>query len=497
MTYHRSPPSFLPPSISLCCAFVVVGLLAFGNVTACVVDDLLLTQALDQTHENPPPPPSTLLRGNLAEGVEGELAFWNTTGGRIAPLQTTLEARTYSAEFSGTDSFTATRISVQQGASVTFGLVPQIPSALSVYSPRIVIDLPDSLPPMSSLNDETTALTLIVERRAIDAGGLQTLSAQQLTSTLRELSPQFEEASAVLKLRQAITRLQNAAKNAPTGTPVVFHLPENRADHASPLNQAFIARVEIDYDEDGTIDTNTEAFDLLLEEASQEIAFEICIDPDVVRVVFQLDFNENSNLNCEPIDRFQWVEPDPGDGVFFTGAPHVDQPNCTDHPEDETCATPEQIAALHEQLGGFTPNLLPMFDDGTNGDAMAGDGVWTLSFVVPRGVRIGYKYTYGRGGQGWTATEEWPGNSRLLQALDRDENNIVVRYDYFGDETSNKDKQNSLSPSRGGRGTIDFLSDANGDGLIDAQENRIDTDGDCIPDAWPSPGPTSPVLCDQ
>ena len=53
----------------------------------------------------------------------------------------------------------------------------------------------------------------------------------------------------------------------------------------------------------------------------------------------------------------------------------------------------------------------------------------------------------------WTDTEEWPGNQRILEVDDLDGDQLVIRYDYFGDEATNKDKKNSLSFANGGCGT--------------------------------------------
>ena len=130
---------------------------------------------------------------------------------------------------------------------------------------------------------------------------------------------------------------------------------------------------------------------------------------------------------------------------------------------DEDCIPGDVADAAHIELGAWEPNVVPMFDDGTNGDPVAGDGVWTRSFVVPwipgaatngnRGVRIGYKYTFGQPGSLWTDTEEWPDNQRILEVDDLDGDQLVIRYDYFGDEATNKDKKNSLSFANGGCGT--------------------------------------------
>ena len=57
---------------------------------------------------------------------------------------------------------------------------------------------------------------------------------------------------------------------------------------------------------------------------------------------------------------------------------------------------------------------------------------------------------------------------------------------HFGDEASNKDKQNLR---RGGLGSIGY-----DDPL--AREHAVDLDGDCVADAFPAPGDVTPVLGD-
>lgn len=477
-------------------------LMALGlalHASACIVDDVLFTQALDEEHSTPPSPKPTLLRGAIDTERGGELLFWSPSGGRVTPQQTRLEQDGfYEASFAGTDAFTSLRITSVSGAQATYGLIPEVPRAPSVRSPTILIDLADDLPAMGQLGDETTAITLAIERKSLQSGGLGSLSPDQLSDVIAALGQEVFVEGPLLTLRQMVTRLQEAAAAAPAGSPVVFTLPEDRAPGGSPLSADFLLRIEVDYNNDGSPDRDTAAFDAALDAVAANIDFNSCISQDRIRLVLQLDFNDGArDLNCEVIDRLEWIEEDPGDGIFLTGAVHVDQTNCAEAPDDPYCLTEAQIAQTSQQLGDFVPNQVPMHDDGTNGDAVAGDNIWTASFEVPLGVRLGYKYTYGKGGEGWTGTEEWPGNSRILQALDTNGDHIVVRRDYFGDESSNKDKQNALSPSRGGRGTIDFDTDANGDGQIEARENRIDTDGDCVTDADPSPGPVSPIFCED
>ena len=115
------------------------------------------------------------------------------------------------------------------------------------------------------------------------------------------------------------------------------------------------------------------------------------------------------------MDPFKWASNDAGKKVFFAGGLHEDTPVCDD---DRTthCLTSEQVDEAHARLGSWVPNQIAMVDDGTHGDAMAGDGIWSFVVELPyidvetspdgAGVRIGYKYTFGLPGQGWTDSQE-------------------------------------------------------------------------------------------
>lgn len=189
-----------------------------------------------------------------------------------------------------------------------------------------------------------------------------------------------------------------------------------------------------------------------------------CLDPNNVRLVFTVDFNSSTkDGNCSGIDRFKWAEDTPGATMFFVGWVHID--------------SMLQDPAVNNSLGASTPNQIVMYDDGTNGDEVAGDHVFTVSFVIPRGTpatgvvfRIGYKFTWGARGAPWATTEEWPGNSRILEVVDVNGDGFVYRHEVFGDEATNKDVANL---NLDGTGTITWATDLHGCGP-EARENTYD-----------------------
>lgn len=197
-----------------------------------------------------------------------------------------------------------------------------------------------------------------------------------------------------------------------------------------------------------------------------------CVDDDHIRVVFQVEMSDGMrDGNCAPIDRFRWATDISDASMFITGGVH----------EKFEATDPVDALAAHDALGGWLPNVVPMKD--------AGDGRWTYVVDLPRAtppLQLGYKFTWGLKGSTWTGTEEWPGNQRLLEVVDVDGDGLVVVRDRFGDEASNKDRQNLR---RGGLGAIDYTDAA-------AREHAVDDDGDCVGDAFPSAGSVTPLLGD-
>ncbi|MBX2993086.1 MAG: hypothetical protein KF749_18190 [Bacteroidetes bacterium] len=84
-----------------------------------------------------------------------------------------------------------------------------------------------------------------------------------------------------------------------------------------------------------------------------------------------------------------------------------------------------------KELGEWTPNLVRMHDDGTHGDATAGDGIWSLEIEIPVGVQVQYKFTNsGKKGE-WIPSEEFPSTHRTLR-VNSQSNTITIIQDTFG-----------------------------------------------------------------
>jgi hypothetical protein len=256
------------------------------------------------------------------------------------------------------------------------------------------------------------------------------------------------------------------------GDPNFFNLPvydQNYSVKTSAIASGYFARHPLDYTGTGIQEVDSIKFDAQVPLAAAAAPSPAgCLDPTMIRLMFTVDFNAGtSNGSCGNIDRFKWATDKPGKQMFFVGWVHLD--------------SDVQDPAINNMLGASTPNTIPMYDDGTNGDEKAGDNIWTVYFDLPRTpgkvLRVGYKYTWGTPGAIWTGSEEWPGNSRILEVVDDDGDGIVWRRDVFGDEATNKDKSNLLSAN----GSITWTTDLHGCGTPESHENQYDNSAAAYP----------------
>lgn len=89
------------------------------------------------------------------------------------------------------------------------------------------------------------------------------------------------------------------------------------------------------------------------------------------------------------------------------------------------------IAGGHELLGNWVPNQIRMYDDGSCGDASAGDGIWTLELFFPPEMEIEYKYTNSGPHGEWNHSEEFPGLDRKI-SVDKHPGETLYVSDKFG-----------------------------------------------------------------
>ncbi len=321
---------------------------------------------------------------------------------------------------------------------------------------------------------------------------LQTFSTDELALAADNLLEALEDPASDVAAFASMVSAVVAAGDETVEGPAMFPLVST-GPHL--LQSDFLASVAVDFDADGSPDTDPALFDeaaiALAGQQQQAILTGVPLDvytdseggthPYLV-TVFTAHMEDGTCIQAENACSGQWINCDEGDSLYFTGGTHED--------------SPIQDVAFDAMMGDWTPNTIPMYDDGTHGDIVPEDGIYTIVFLFPEGLRIGYKYTYGSYGQNWTSTEEWPGNQRILEIVDLNGDGIVWRDDYVTNETTNKDKNNCHSSFEGCNGTITWDTDLNGDGIPEAQEHPLSVSvvdeendlvelaGQCTYDQW-------------
>ncbi len=294
----------------------------------------------------------------------------------------------------------------------------------------------------------------------------------------------------LLRMVERLMAVSDPAASVPD--PFLFLRPELDVSFnvtTSPLQSGWLLRIVVDYDGDGSGDTDSIKFDAKLAQVAQLYRPEGCPDPTRLRLMFTVDFNDGAlNGNCGNVNRFAWLSPktiQADHRMFFVGWIYTR----TAIPISEV-----NDPAINNLLGASVPNTIPMYDDGTNGDEVDGDGIWTVYFDVPydptKVLRIGYKYTWGTPGHIWTGTEEWPGNSRILELVDVNGDGFVYRRDVFGDEATNKD---NLNLNTSGTGSITWTTDLHGCGP-ESHEQMFTLHSACqCGTAWWTPQSVGPI----
>jgi hypothetical protein len=444
---------------------VASALAVFATVGAgCGIEGLLVNAGATQYQR-----PVSYIQGTTPLGAP-TFTVQGGDGADIPILRSRLNGPDYELRLASS-SYDNLRVHAVQGAA-----------RLAAIVPRVEVD---GIATDANLDSLSTTLTMLVEARlGVEGKTLQEVPPATTRAVLRELRARTSSATPVQTLRTMVDRL--LAKSQEGGAGMVFQQPETSTTGKvtkSAIVGEWLASVSVDYDGDASPDTTTAAFDRAMERALEGFTLSGCVDTERVLLVFAVDFNQGArDGNGDVIQRFRWVTDKPGKKMFFVGGIH----------KESAIQDPNVDEEMSNIGGGWVPNQVPMFDDGTNGDAKGGDNIWTITFAVPRGARFGYKYTWGLRGDLWTGTEEWPGNQRIIQADDINGDNFIYRLDAFGDEATNKDKVNLF---RRGMGSVTWDTDANSDGVPDARERKLDLDGDGTTE-WATPKGVAPLTVD-
>ncbi len=420
------------------------------------------------------PRPASALRGQAAfAGADAATYFAaDSSGTTITPFLTTYDAKTQTFQMQLPSAKYAWTIAEMRNGNML----------LSTIAPSLGEESVNAIDFDARAQTETL---IVMARLSHDGLKMKTLTPAVYAGTRAGIRAAMDQPGPIRDLLHIVEKfIAVFDKDLPGGDPAFFNWPVYDADYkvkTSAIAKGYLGRHPLDYIGDHIQDVDSDRFDAALAAAAKAAPNPAgCPDPTLVRVVMTVDFNAGAqNGLCATSDRFKWAVDKPGKRMFFVGWVHQ---------ESEV-----QDPAITTLLGSSTPNTVPMYDDGTNGDETAGDNIWTVAFDLPRTsgkkLRIGYKYTWGTRGAPWTGSEEWPGNSRILEVVDDNGDNFVYRRDVFGDEATNKDKGN-LNPSSGG--TIGWSTDLHGCGTPETHENGFDNNS-CKCQKVPTPKGIGPI----
>jgi len=377
----------------------------------------------------PTPKPRAVLKGTLGD-LPDRLA------GKLERLQ--LTARAISVD--GAEL-------ARCPASVGQEFVLELPEAQDQFNVRLVVQgggvMVKTLVPearagfevqVGTLGAGVTAHALAAERSAeLERGLLASMPPQVLAKVMQNAAG--SDNADVVAFRSMVRSIVDAADPQGAAAPVLEPAGSNASDDG--LAAAGVARAD---------------YQALRDRAAAAIAVPVVCDPSRLRVLFTVDVSGQAlDGNGAP----QFIRQPPKESKVFLGI------------------TLDPQSPVADVEGALRPRLTPndpqteMYDDGSHGDELAGDKVYSRYLDLPRTLRVIYKYTDGSAGEGFTGTEEWPGNARILQVDDvltglasGSADCIVVRRDSFGDESTNKNFVN-LNVQLGG-GALGYDDDLGG-----------------------------------
>jgi len=380
----------------------------------------------------PTPPPHASIKGRLdglPDGLRGKL------GGNA------LSARAVAA-----DGRVLASANVKAGEEFTLNLEPSIGDQ---YNVRILIG-------GGSVQVGTLASQVIDGRRST-------------TTAVGDVGQRSTAAELLLEAYSATAR-SGLAGTPPSVTSRVMANASNtdNADVAAfhALVQSILDAMDPSRGATGFADSDGEPSDEILTAAGIEraqyeavrdravdvVGVPVVCDPSRIRVLFTADI---SGQALDGNGKKQFIRQLPKEGRVFLGITL-----------DASSPVADAARSLKTRLTPNDPDT-EMFDDGTHGDEVAADQVFSTTVDLPRGMRVIYKFTDGSPGEGYTGTEEWPGNARILEVVDTLTGNpdgmpdcLLVRRDSFGDESSNKNFVNLHSVLAGG--ALQFDTDLGG-----------------------------------
>jgi hypothetical protein len=477
----------------------VAAMIALVAAAACGLEGPAINAAMRDRSAELPKAADTVVTGTVPGAPTGtEVRVYAAAGARVDGVGGAVgDGGAFELRFPGNTEFSGLRIDARWSGGQACGIVPFVPKRGRVDEPEAWVAIEDAMPGMGALSLRATTFALVVEGRLLSDGkSLASVPPSAMRKMALLLGTLLDQGNAALATFQSMVADLAAIGGKDGKWPFSGDLPEGA-----------IVKDLADRDLLASAGITPDQFEAALLAAAAELQVEVCYATDRIRAVLLADLRPGAkDRNCQAIDPYKFADKGEDKTVWLAAGIHKTTPVCGTEFQPPHCITQETLDATNEALANWVPNKNRMYDDGTHGDAVKGDLVFTLAMDLPyvpvagsptgAGVRLGYKYTYGSGGQGWTGSEEWPGNQRLLELVDVNGDGIVVRMDAFGDETSNKDKSNLLTPANGGCGLNLWENEVKPKCAHDTREGEVDTDGDCKPDAWPPAGSVSPLTVD-
>lgn len=517
--WNKKPKSHSPVFVALRgLGGALLFVMLVSGLTGCGLEVLLLGVPTGGNHEAPKPEVVTKVVGT-AEGFSGADVVLRAGQLKVAEGKTESDG-SFSLELPKGTDYSNLILEVTQGSVVLWAIVPKVEREKTTES--------------GSIDVKSTTVALLLQA-VLSAQGLELFNypSDGVEAAVQKLSQDLDQKDSMKTLAAMLNKINEAAKSL-SGDPVLQAPQIKTAGNDLEVATSALNNAEIDYCDSGAgegckdgAEGATTPFDKALLAAIQPSEFSLptCTYQDTIQVVITatIDPNNVKDGNCNGVKQFKHAKRYGGTScekckVYLTGGVHKD-----------SGITDQKIA---QSLSNWVPNTLEMYDDGTNGDLVAKDGIWTLSLQLPapqptekacanvsecetgqacwkgkchKVLRIGYKFTYGLNGDVWGGTEEFPGNQRLLEIVDQNGDGFVARHDVFADETANKDKVNGLR-KKGVTGLVCFAAppedqckalnpaenhpdcgcktDQNSDNIPDTREVPWDFDNDCKPDGF-------------
>lgn len=383
----------------------------------------------------PPPAALVLFTVDLPAGTPVEVSAHDEYEKLLLSEQATVGAESLQLVLPANRDYVALRLSVRAGQRL-----------LKVVAPAL---LRGQTTDLGRVDVRSTAIAQLVQEKIAGQGGsFSSMPPSAYSGLLSQIETTLADKNASPELGAFVNLVGPLVSKAATqGQPTLFHALDAR------LDADFIKVAKIPAD-DAT------AYQNGLIAAIEQLRVPIVCDASLIKVVFTVDLSGQAK---DGNGIAQFIRQPASAGKVYLAVT-----------VDDSSPIPDSSGLLKQQMVPNDPDT-EMFDDGTNGDEVAGDGVFTRVLVLPRGMRVKYKYTNGSSGQGWTRTEEWPGNARILEVLDvlsRDgqPDCLVIRRDAFGDEATNKNHVNSHSKIKAGGGNLSFGDDLGGEETAPSQD---------------------------